>query len=358
MTLTYLQALRHIIGGYAGSAAKRTRLHISLTCLALSLIAHPAWSALETIASPQRLCIYYGWPSHVNGSNGDVAQATAHFMNCDVIVLGDGIGRPEHADHLRSAQIVTALVSEGRRVFGYVDLGVTTQNLDEGTLRQRVDGWRDIGATGIFFDDAGYDFGVTRARQNTMVEYVHQLGLSVFVNAWNIDDVLGDLNEEQQTNPARLGAGDWYLAESWLVGAGAYQPLAQWVRKAETVLHYSRVKGISIAAVSTTAANKASMSDGSSSAFKLGWWGAAMYNIAAWQWSDVTYGAGNDKLWWHETNRLNYGLQFFEDRVYHSDDAVVHSRATDAGRIYLFGDGMNEGTALFHRNAASPLAIP
>lgn len=320
-------------------------------CLALAaLFATPSFAGpegaaepamTELIQPPSRLCIYYGQPSEVNDSTGDTDRAIAAFMNCDLIVLGDGLEHPQHEDHQAAIAIITALAGAGKAVFGYVDLGVTTQNLDEASLRRYVDEWHRIGATGIFFDDAGYDFGVTRARQNALVDYVHGLGLSVFMNAWNIEDVLGDLDEANQPDPPRLREGDWYLAESWLVGAGVYQPLEAWSRKADKAQHYSRTKGVRIAAVSTAGVRKAAPRDHRHRKFGLAWWGAAMYGIAAWQWTDAAYGAANDVLRIYNAG-APYGTRFLDAEVRYSAVSKSYMRATDAGRIYVKATG---GTA-------------
>lgn len=289
--------------------------------LALGASSLQAQAYQEPVVRPQRLCLYYGWPSYVNGSQGDLTNATAQFTNCDVVVLGDGIEHPTHPDNFPAAQIISALTQQDKKVFGYVDLGVSTQNLSEAQMQQYADEWRAIGASGIFLDDAGFDYNVTRARQNAIVDYVHQLGMPVFMNAWNIDDALGDADEAQRPNPPRLTAGDWYLAESWLVAGGAYQPLGEWSLKADKALAYMRSKGVSIAAVTTAGANKAYAGDYKLNKFKMGWWGAAMYNLAAWQWTDVGYSSGNDKLNFYDTGSYNYGTLFVDAGVTHQNNS-------------------------------------
>ena len=48
--------------------------------------------------------------------------------------------------------------------FGYIDLGVTTQDLPLTEVYARIDEWKATGAQGIFLDDFGYDYGTTRDR--------------------------------------------------------------------------------------------------------------------------------------------------------------------------------------------------
>ena len=83
------------------------------------------------------------------------------------MVLGDGLEHPTHGDHAKTRTIIKLLVREGVEVYGYVDMGVSTQNLPLATAQQYVDEWRAMGVTGIFWDDAGADMGVDRVRVRT-----------------------------------------------------------------------------------------------------------------------------------------------------------------------------------------------
>lgn len=40
---------------------------------------------------PGKLAIYYGYPSLVNGSNGNLNVATEVFNDYDIVVFGDGL---------------------------------------------------------------------------------------------------------------------------------------------------------------------------------------------------------------------------------------------------------------------------
>jgi hypothetical protein len=199
--------------------------------LLLIIIAMPLWAtsvssqrpeeegavgsaAQPALSPPAHLAIYYGWPSLVNNAGGDVNQAAQEFADFDLLVFGDGLEHPSHVEHLKTQQIISQLISSSVisssvQVYGYVDLGVSTQNLPITTAQQYVEEWAAMGVTGIFWDDAGYDYGVDRSRQNTLIDYTHAQGLKVFINAWSPDDVFAD-----DPDPTHLQAGDWYLAES------------------------------------------------------------------------------------------------------------------------------------------------
>ena len=102
--------------------------------------------ASTSVRVPKYLAIYYGWPSLVENSQGDTTIASNWFEKFDLIVFGDGIWKTTHGDHLKTANIINNLIAYGKQVFGYVDLGVSTQNLSDTQMREAVNGWSVIGA--------------------------------------------------------------------------------------------------------------------------------------------------------------------------------------------------------------------
>ncbi len=102
--------------------------------------------SLTSVKVPKYLAIYYGWPSLVENSEGDVAKASNWFDKFDLIVFGDGIWKNTHGDNLKAIDIITNLIARGKQVFGYVDLGVSTQNLSVAEMSAAVDGWSTMGA--------------------------------------------------------------------------------------------------------------------------------------------------------------------------------------------------------------------
>ena len=185
--------------------------------------------ATAAMAEPKRLAIYYGIPSLVNGAAGDVGRAAAAFAEYDLVVFGDGLEfddvvparKPPGAgpiEYGRTKAIIAQLAASPRKtaVFGYVDLG-SSQQLSIDEIKSRVAKWKALGAAGIFYDEAGADFGVDRARQNAAVEAAHAARLRVVLNAFNPDDVFR--TGDDGVRP-RLGAGDAYLLESFAVRNG------------------------------------------------------------------------------------------------------------------------------------------
>lgn len=104
-------------------------------------------SALPAVKIPKYLAIYYGWPSYVQYSNGNVTHAVMWFNDFDLIVFGDGIWKTTHGDRANTLNITRTLVGRGKKVFGYVDLGVSTQNLAVSQMKAAVNGWYLMGVT-------------------------------------------------------------------------------------------------------------------------------------------------------------------------------------------------------------------
>ena len=207
---------------------------------------------------PQRLAIYYGFPSLVNGSKGDVGKAAQVFSRYDVVVLGDGLEfddvdtrrQPAGAgpDEQRKTRDLISLLRRSRHpasVYGYITLG-NSQKLPLPEIERRAALWTKMGVQGIFLDEAGYDFGNTRSRQNAAVEAIHRLGLGAFMNAYRPEDLfstdriarnaVGGGNPEG--NAAVLGSKDIFLLESFQVREGQYEDGTNWYRRTSRAAAY------------------------------------------------------------------------------------------------------------------------
>lgn len=180
----------------------------------------PAGAANSSDSKGYRLLIYYGIPAGVN-EVWDDTKAAEVFAEYDVLVFGAGLEENKHSYHDSTAEIFRLIREKNpdARLFGYVDLGVTTSNFSPAAMESKAKKWKALGANGIFLDDAGYDYGVSRARLNQTVNAVHRLGMSVFVNAWNPDDVMGN-KVDRKYNPkgqaSALDKRDIYLLEDFL----------------------------------------------------------------------------------------------------------------------------------------------
>ncbi|CAF2856563.1 unnamed protein product [Rotaria sp. Silwood2] len=284
---------------------------------------------------PKRLGIYYGWPSVVDSANGNLTAAIITFSQFDLIVFGDRLSVSSHGDHVNTQTIIQSLNSIGKLTFGYIDLGVTTKNLSILQMQTTVDDWVTMGIQGIFWDDAGYDFNVTRSRQNTMISYCHALNLRVMINAWDPDDVMSG-------SSMLLDSRDIYLLESYLISNGTYQDLAAWKIKADKCLSYSNLYGISMATVSTSSTPIPS-SFGSTQQFSQAWFGTAMYSFHYFQVTDIEYSANDAMLYAFEYPISSYGNTWQTNDI-QNDSNIHYYRSTDTHTLHIYGDGVNYGS--------------
>ena len=292
----------------------------------------------STITAPLKLAIYYGWPSLVNDAAGDVAVASAEFAQFDIVVLGDGLEHPTHGDHAKTTQIISTIETSGTQVFGYIDMGISTQNLPIISATQYVDEWNAMGVTGIFWDDYGFDFGVDRARQTTLISYTHAQSLTAFVNAWVPEDVF----EMSDGITTPLKAGDWYLSESSPIVNGAFQDLDFWWSKSQKLANYNTTFGINIAAV-------AMGSDGytgwaNQPEYRQSLWAAYLFGWQAFGWTNSQFSASGSSA-----NEINSPPDLATDvgTTYLSAPTMVSStmytRTTNTGTMVVYGNSSDGG---------------
>lgn len=201
------------------------------------------------MALPKKLAIYYGWPIAVNGA-WSVANASNVFNDYDLVVFGAGLEDPSHGDHVNANNIINHSTMTNTEVYGYV-----TANQTMATIKSKIDKWNVMNVAGIFCDEFGYDYGVTRNNQIEMVDYIHSKNLDAFVNSWDVDDTFS-AEVDNTYNPAglssNLGSSDWYLAESYQIKLGGYETAANWRAKSDKMAGWQANNGCQMAIVTTT----------------------------------------------------------------------------------------------------------
>ena len=318
------------------SASDMTRV-----MLAASLLT---WEAARTVAAatvpPQRLAIYYGYPSLVEDARGDIARVAAIFGEYDVVVFGDGLdGAPDaatdaglRAERARLDSIVRAIHATPRhpRIYGYIDLG-SSQNLTLADIERRIDGWQRVGADGIFFDEAGSEFAVTPARRRAAVRAVHMRRLSAFMNAFVTDDLFQGDDGADADAAGRLGSDDAVLIESFAVKNGEGEATSRIAVRATAALKWRERSGVKVFAVTTPARQGF---DGG--LFAYAWWNAAVWGLDGIGWGEPDFSA-NSRMPWrsrpHEELTLA-GLRLTAPPVM---TAAGIRRSTSAGTIVIDG---------------------
>lgn len=302
--------------------------------------------------SPSALAIYYGYPSLVNGASGNVERAAATFAEYDVVVLGDGLEFPDvnarrrpagvgPDEHRRTRAIIERLRAQSPsiQIYGYVDLG-NTQQLTIAEMQHRARLWSGMGVTGVFLDEAGYDFGVTRERQNAVIDGIHDLGLSAFVNAFDPDDVFSPsrvaLNAAGGGNPTGaatlLGPQDAFLLESFQIRLGQPETWSAWsARTAKAVAYRDRYR-TRVFGVTTTTVNTERQAAG---LFGYAWWSAALWGLDGVGWGEPDFSGLSSQL--PARHRLIDRRALAGTRFVSAVTATAEGfeRRTDAGRLIV-----------------------
>lgn len=253
-----------------------------------------------TTLPPGKLAVYYGYPSVVNGSTGTSGAADV-FKDYDVVVFGSGLEVPSHPDHTNTIAVIGDALMTNTDVYGYIDATLTLND-----IQGKIDQWYDMGVVGIFLDQFGYDFAVSRERQREILWCVHCKGLKAFVNAWNPDDAFSPAVEPTY-NPSglatRMGSDDIYLAESYQVVFGAYDTsVAAWEAKVAKMESYRTTYGSKMATVST--------------------WDSSAYDQAKWDYS------------YYSSAQRSFDLAGFGEEFYSASSALLPFRP----RKVIYGD--------------------
>jgi hypothetical protein len=308
----------------------KTVSFVFVITLFLTTTAHVAVAQPRPDVRPRKLLIYYAWPSVINGSTS-VPQAAAHFAKYNYVVIGDGLQNPG-GDHDNTQAIIQSSTTATTKFFGYIDAGVSTQNLTEQQIATAMDNWQAMGIDGIFLDDFGYDFGVTRERQNALVNLAHARFLPVIVNAWDPEDVFGVL-PDAVFNPNGLASEilptDFYLAESYQVQEGEYQNPNDWMNKASLLDSFRRNIGFGVMSTTTNNAVNAY----SQTKFNYAWFSSMIFDHEATAWGEYSFSSDNARAPYRPrpvVTRL--GNRFTNSPV---QSGSIVSRNTILGRVWV-----------------------
>lgn len=266
---------------------------------------------------PKRLCIYYGFPDLVNGST-TINEAISVFQDYDLIVFGDGLQENSHPSHNSVIQIITGLPNS--QVFGYIDCRLGLNN-----LKNKINKWKNMYIAGIFCDQYGYDNGITRNKQNNIVNYIHDQGLIAFVDPWDPDDAFGSMQISTYNSngiPPVLNSNDWYLAQSYVIINGTYSSTTDWKTKSNKMTNYKNIFGTKMACITTYDTSPYDQTKADFSYFSC-----AIYGFDAWGFGEYNYSATSALLPYRSRKEI-YGTTFIEGII---DQDPIYTRKTNIG---------------------------
>jgi len=270
---------------------------------------------------PLKLAIFYGWPSTVNGTN-NVTDAANIYSAYNIVTFGDGLQNTSHPDYQNTLNIINQPSMTNVAVYGYVDC---TQSLN--TIKSKIDKWAVMNIAGIMCDPFGYDFNVSRNKQNNIVNYIHGKGLSAFVNTWNPDDAFSP-NIDPNYNPnglsCNLGPNDWYLAESYQIITGNYQNVNDWTSKSEKMANYRNIFGTKMACLTTY-----DLSTFDQQKADYSYYSCILYGFDAWGWGEENFSATSSLLPYRNRKPLPPAGNMFTGPVINNGD--IHQRKLNVG---------------------------
>jgi len=347
----------------------------------------------QSAIAPKKLAIYYGWPSLVNGANGNVNAAVDSFNDYDVVVFGDSLEFPQHIgaigqipdfgcdqnshrDHDATQQIIN-LLKPKTKVYGYVSIGgektarqcygiPTPTPLTVTEMKARINAWAAMGVAGIFLDEAEYGFGSTRTVQNTIEDYIHRKSLKVFINGFNPDHIFGTsiINQVHygdntlstvNMNPkgvrAHLGPDDTYLLEHYQIINGTYVDVQTWLNRTNKAAMYKQKYGIKVATISTQADVNPINPDCSKlfdeDKFNYAWWSTLLYGFDYMAWGEPSgfssFGSCSNTLPLHARPILGNIGRFVSPVLNDALNAQIYYRDTTAGVIEVDTDSHTGG---------------
>lgn len=302
-----------------------------------------------TYPSPQNLLIYYGWLSSFNyGANAwNLEKVAQDFAKYNYIVFGNGIASPSHGDYSNTLTIIDRIkgLNQHVKIFGYVTI---VQSLND--FKAKVDEWNTIGVNGIFMDESGYDYGKTRSEFNDCVDYVHSRSSAnvCFVNAWNLDHVLGTDNDPNYPNSvyntasgvSNLVYSDWCLLESYTVNTtsfssnGGYESKTEWQQRGLKAINKRFEFGINLAAAGIIDNSTVNGQD----LFNFSFVSAMMWNLDAFGTSDTLYGASSATIkYWPRPRTEGLGREWAISPSVQNDynDLDKYHRFLDFGKLSL-----------------------
>lgn len=305
---------------------------------------------------PLDLLIYYGYlnsfNSAVNGWDNElVAQDMAKY---NLIVFGDGVAYPEHPDYENTEIIISRIkaLNPLTKIFGYISV-----NLEMEEFGDIAGAWNELEVDGIFFDEAGYDYGLleTNGREalNEKIDFVHSQEYTklCFINAWNMDHIIGIADDpnypNEEYNPhliaSRLNNMDWYLLESFAVNTLAYGKgngyalKEDWAMRGLKAQGHRNIYGINLASVGVINNDNEFAQD----YFNFAFISALMWSLEANGTSDNYYGSGAAVNYWERPSISEMG-RIWNLNASVQEDKDNYLRYVDHGRFKLVFEEENQ----------------
>lgn len=294
---------------------------------------------------PKSFLVYYGYLNSFNSamffwSNELVAMEMAKY---DVCVFGDGIQDQGHPDYANTEIIIARLkvLKPNIEIYGYV-----TANQTINDFQSKVNQWETLQVHGIFIDEAGYDYGTDRDKQNSCIQHVRSktYAKKCFINAWNMDHIIGVADDPSYPNStfnpslhaSLLDSRDIYLLESFSINTTAYSANDGYAVQADVLARgnkaaaHNTTYGIKIASLGVI--NNANVSG--QKLFNFAYHTSILFGVDFEGTSDTNYGASSAAVnFWTRPGARHIGKTTTINVVQSLIDANVLVRFGDRSKV-------------------------
>jgi hypothetical protein len=204
-----------------------------------------------TLRAPSFL-MYLGEADKINGATS-IDEAVGHFVKFEHIVFGNNADDITSASHDTTQNIITNI--KGNRdikIYGYIDSGVKTVNLSVSQIQVKIKAWKDMGVDGIYLDNFGYESGVSRDRQNQILDSIHQYGMVAIMQALDSEKLLTDaFDTDMNPNwvPPNIQKGDIYHYQQFAVDTSTqdiYTDTYALVQKMNSLYYHRLALGVRV----------------------------------------------------------------------------------------------------------------
>jgi hypothetical protein len=200
-------------------------------------------------------------------------------------------------------------------IYGYVSANQTI-----GNFQTKVNEWDTLAVQGIFIDEAGYDYGVTRDGLNACIMHIRSKTNAklCFVNSWNMDHIVGVVNDVSYPNStynpelhaSLLDSRDTYMLESFVVNTAAYSgnnnyaTQSDFIARGNKAVSLSNQFGVSLAALNVINNDNAAGQQLSNFSYNA----AVMYGLELSGTSDTSYAASSAAVkFWNRPGKRHIG---------------------------------------------------
>lgn len=168
--------------------------------------------------------LYLGKPSAFNEAT-NINEAITQYSKYDHIVLTSSV---DASENIATTAIIKG-IKENRdaKIYGYIDCGGSTINLSIEEIGIKIKSWKDMGATGIYCGNFGFEKNVSRERQNEILDAIHDEDMIAILQAARPEEVFTDA-EHTTMNPGwiepNIKEGDTYHLEQFVVDTSLENP--------------------------------------------------------------------------------------------------------------------------------------